>query len=186
MFFVCHVLIPDISSPVQGGEEGVWSIQALDLDAEALAVVIVTLEEAADLCEEAIAVWVPLGGSAEELDGFTQAGEVDLFGSSFAKMGDLVTQVGEEGELEAVAGLAGGFFQRDGHRRREGLERAFGLEVFFHAAADLIEEGKVLPLCGMGGAQEGISEPAGIVVVDLVAADLEDGAIADERDHGFI
>ena len=87
------------------------SIHPLVLQVEALALAVVAVEEAADLGEESVAVDVPLVSAAEELHGLAQAGEADFLGSSFAEVGDLVPNVGEEGELEAIAGLAGCFFQ---------------------------------------------------------------------------
>ena len=68
----------------------------------------------------------------------------------------------------------------------EKAQRAFALEVFFDAFADLIEKGEVVPVRSGGGAFERVTKPRGVVVMDLVLANLDGGAVADQCDHSEV
>jgi len=172
---------------------------------------VVATEKFVKFAAQLIASGVPLIAAAEVEDGVLEADEAELLGTGGAEFLDFAADVGEEAEFEAFAHLARGLGEAEGdgrgerfefigdhatadlfeheadfiEERREGeqLEGAAAFEVFLHAAGDFIEKGEVVLLRGLGGAVEGVKQPAGIVVVHLVAADLECGAVADEGDH---
>jgi hypothetical protein len=141
-------------------------------------------QERIHLAEHAFAVLVPLGRALKDQRAFAQTGEMDFFHAGVAQFADLRTKPLEERELESVAGLVGGLDERERDRWRERLEfvgnfhaadfhqhlahafievvereqaqRAFGFEVFHHAAVDVVNEGEILLVRSAGGAAQGL------------------------------
>ncbi len=163
-------------------------------------------KEGADVGQQRLAALVPIRGIAKVQNRFAEVDETDFLSADVPEGVEFLAEPREEGEFEALAGFAGKRLQAQGHRRSERLELfgdqltadgfqhaaqtveqvldgqelqgAAGFEVVLDALLDLVEAGEILAVGGAGGAAEGVTEPAGIVVVDLMAADLDDGAVA--------
>ena len=172
------------------------------------------LEEGEDLLVQPVATWGPLQGTTENAGAFTEFREVKFLGTAFVEVIDFLLQFLEEDELKPVSSFPGRPRDREGDGRgkraeivgngiaanapqhplhaleeilqREHTPRALVLEVVQDAVADVVDEGEIGAVAGLGGALEGDVDPFGPVACYLVAANLEDGEFSDETDHDGI
>lgn len=63
------------------------------------------------------------------------------------------------------------------------FQRAAMLKVLDNAGADVVDEREIMPLRRLRGTPQRVTQPRGIVVDHLIAADLQRGAVADEGNH---
>ena len=172
------------------------------------------LEEGEDLLVKPVATRGPLQGPAENAGAFAEFGEVEFLGAACMEVVDFLLQFLEEDEFKPVPSFPGGPCDREGDGRSNRFEiagygiaanapqhafhsfeeilqgedtpRAFVLKVVQDTVADVVDEGKICTVAGLGRALEGEVDPFGPVACHLVAADLEDREFADKTDHDVI
>ena len=137
---------------------------------------------------------------------------MELFSSAPAQVLDFVLQLLKEDKFESITCLPGGPGYRKGDGRGQRSEilgdriaanplqhaahafeeilnwqnapGALVLKVVQDPVPDVIDKGKIGPVAGLGSPLERDVNPSCFVANHLVAADLKNGKLSDEADHG--